>query len=49
MKEIQGESPTEEKSEDNQTNIGLREKFEAKLRTADGHYVRSRAEMLIDN
>ncbi|MCM3409559.1 hypothetical protein [Metabacillus litoralis] len=49
MKEIQGESPTEEKSEDNQTNVGFREKFEAKLRTADGHYVRSRAEMLIDN
>lgn len=30
-------------------NIGFREKFEAKYRTTDGHYVRSRAEMLIDN
>ncbi|WP_026562042.1 hypothetical protein [Bacillus sp. J37] len=49
MKEIQGEASTEEKPENNQSNIGFREKFEAKLRTADGHYVRSRAEMLIDN
>lgn len=49
MKEILGESSTEDKSKNNQTNIGFREKFEAKLRTADGHYVRSRAEMLIDN
>lgn len=28
---------------------GFREKFEAKLRTTDGHFVRSKAEMLIDN
>lgn len=28
---------------------GFREKFKPKLRTTDGHYVRSRAEMLIDN
>jgi hypothetical protein len=27
----------------------FREKFEAKLRTTDGHFVRSKAEMLIDN
>lgn len=34
------------------TNINkdnFREKFEAKHRTIDGHYVRSKAEMLIDN
>ncbi|CAM4393783.1 hypothetical protein [Paenibacillus typhae] len=31
------------------SNVGFREKFEAKYRTTDGHYVRSRAEMLIDN
>ncbi|WP_394187134.1 glycerol kinase [Metabacillus halosaccharovorans] len=49
MKEIQGEASTEGKPENNQSNMGFREKFEAKLRTADGHYVRSRAEMLIDN
>lgn len=30
-------------------DIGFREKFEAKHRTTDGHYVRSKAEMLIDN
>ncbi|AEI45746.1 hypothetical protein [Paenibacillus mucilaginosus] len=30
-------------------SVGFRDKFEAKHRTADGHYVRSRAEMLIDN
>jgi hypothetical protein len=30
-------------------NIGFREKFEAKHRSTDGHFVRSKAEMLIDN
>lgn len=30
-------------------DIGFREKFEAKHRSADGHFVRSKAEMLIDN
>jgi hypothetical protein len=39
----------EELTESVATSSGFREKFEAKLRTADGHYVRSRAEMLIDN
>lgn len=40
----------EEPSSDNETDsIGFREKYVAKHRTADGHYVRSRAEMLIDN
>lgn len=39
---------------DNGTNsetepVGFREKFEAKHRSADGHFVRSKAEMLIDN
>ncbi|MEH7236232.1 glycerol kinase [Bacillus sp. JJ1562] len=48
LKEIQGESSSEEKAETH-TNVGFREKFEAKHRSADGHYVRSRAEMLIDN
>ncbi|OIO70649.1 MAG: glycerol kinase [Zetaproteobacteria bacterium CG_4_9_14_3_um_filter_49_83] len=28
---------------------GFRDKFEAKFRSTDGHYVRSKAEMLIDN
>lgn len=31
------------------TEVGFREKFEAKHRSADGHFVRSKAEMLIDN
>lgn len=35
----------EKKSED----IGFREKFQAKHRSTDGHFVRSKAEMLIDN
>lgn len=35
------ETPSEE--------IGFREKFEAKHRATDGHFVRSKAEMLIDN
>ncbi len=30
-------------------NVEFREKFEAKQRAIDGHYVRSRAELLIDN
>ena len=29
--------------------VGFRYKFEAKHRSADGHFVRSKAEMLIDN
>ncbi|MDP6631789.1 MAG: glycerol kinase [Kiritimatiellia bacterium] len=29
--------------------VGFREKFKAKHRTTDGHYVRSKAEMLVDN
>jgi len=36
---------TESKTE----SIGFRDKFEAKHRSADGHFVRSKAEMLIDN
>jgi hypothetical protein len=38
---VKGETPTEE--------AGFREKFEAKHRATDGHFVRSKAEMLIDN
>ena len=39
----------ESKSADEPDPTGFRDKFEAKLRTTDGHYVRSKAEMLIDN
>lgn len=38
VKPVEGKSQTE-----------FREKFEAKLRTTDGHFVRSKAEMLVDN
>lgn len=31
------------------TGAGFREKYDAKFRTTDGHYVRSRAELIIDN
>ncbi len=49
LKEIKGEEqePTETSSTSEQANF--REKFPATLRTADGHMVRSKAEMLIDN
>lgn len=40
----QTETPVANINKDN-----FREKFEAKHRTIDGHYVRSKAEMLIDN
>ena len=51
LKEIKGDGvkavtdsmPSADKSS------GFRDKFAPKLRAADGHYVRSRAEMLIDN
>jgi very-short-patch-repair endonuclease len=51
LKEIKGDGvkaipdamPSADKSS------GFRDKFMPKLRSADGHYVRSRAEMLIDN
>ena len=50
IEEFKGD--TQAKDEDgvqNETAQGFRDKFEAKLRTTDGHYVRSKAEMLIDN
>lgn len=54
IRQIQGDSSrVEEQEEKIETPksivVGFREKFEANQRTADGHYVRSRAEMLIDN
>jgi hypothetical protein len=35
--------------QNSEESIGFRDKFEAKHRSADGHLVRSKAEMLIDN
>jgi len=43
-----GNTPTVIKEPTN-SSIDYREKFEAKHRTLDGHYVRSRAEVIIDN
>lgn len=50
VKEVQGDAGEDtqakvDKSEDN----AFRSKFEAKHRATDGHFVRSKAEMLIDN
>lgn len=42
-------SPPTETQVANINKDNFREKFEAKHRTIDGHYVRSKAEMLIDN
>ncbi|WP_305844840.1 glycerol kinase [Photobacterium leiognathi] len=47
VNEITGAN-AEAKSTDNSVS-NFRQKFEAKHRAADGHYVRSKAEMLIDN
>lgn len=41
--------PTVTNQENQPGEIGFREKYEAKHRAADGHFVRSKAEMLIDN
>lgn len=49
VNEVQGEASSEEAKPETDDSPGFREKFEAKLRTTDGHYVRSKAEMLIDN
>jgi hypothetical protein len=49
IKQIHGDPIEEEIEIPKSSVIGFREKFEANQRTADGHYVRSRAEMLIDN
>ncbi|MCW8886837.1 MAG: hypothetical protein OQK12_16550 [Motiliproteus sp.] len=49
IKELQGESSSKITAIPAEANQNFREKFEAKLRTTDGHYVRSKSEMLIDN
>lgn len=48
MQEFLGEDPQEESTPASNAP-GFREKFEAKHRSSDGHFVRSKAEMLIDN
>lgn len=51
MSHITGKPPEKkvEEVEKASGEIGFRDKFEAKHRSADGHFVRSKAEMLIDN
>lgn len=44
---VNSEEPKEEKGSTEE--IGFRDKFQAKHRATDGHFVRSKAEMLIDN
>ncbi|SDK47227.1 glycerol kinase [Sediminibacillus albus] len=49
MNELLGNEPEQEIESEQSNALGFRDKYEAKHRSADGHYVRSRAEMLIDN
>jgi hypothetical protein len=47
--EVQGTTHQAESSNTQNEDVTFREKFIPKHRSADGHYVRSKAEMLIDN
>ena len=48
--QLKGKASEKRKLEESiEGDDGFREKFEAKHRTTDGHFVRSKAEMLIDN
>ena len=53
LKEVKGELSDKPEASETKAEVtgltGFREKFPATLRTADGHMVRSKAEMLIDN
>lgn len=52
MHEVKGTMPTTTQDADHTSNkdeVEFREKFQAKHRATDGHYVRSKAELLIDN
>ncbi len=50
VREFKGEAtPATESTAVKSEELGFREKFPAAYRTADGHMVRSRAELLIDN
>jgi len=50
VNQIKGTTKEQKSSDAEQSeNIDFREKFKAKHRSTDGHFVRSKAEMLIDN
>lgn len=48
-KDMPSSAPIQTQAPVQQASYDYREKFEAKHRTLDGHYVRSRAEVIIDN
>lgn len=51
MRHVTGKDEEKRPEETTQSTgeVGFRDKFEAKHRAADGHFVRSKAEMIIDN
>ena len=49
LKEVKGEDHDSSEETSTPEQVSFREKFPATQRTADGHMVRSKAEMLIDN
>jgi len=52
IRDFKGEKVDEHESEEStetEANLGFREKFPCKYRATDGHMVRSRAEVMIDN
>lgn len=49
FKHVNGEMSEEKDETLNEIDTSFRDKFQAKHRAADGHFVRSKAEMLIDN
>lgn len=49
FKQINGEFVEVKEESINEIDTSFRDKFQAKHRAADGHFVRSKAEMLIDN
>ncbi|MED4782699.1 glycerol kinase [Brevibacillus choshinensis] len=49
FKQVNGEFSEEKEEATNEVDTSFRDKFQAKHRAADGHFVRSKAEMLIDN
>ncbi len=46
---VKGDDDVEAESKESDTCMDFRTKFEAKHRSADGHFVRSKAEMIVDN
>jgi hypothetical protein len=49
INDLDGSSDTKESLDKEESQYDFRSKFEAKHRATDGHFVRSKAEMLIDN